>query len=463
MNAFYRYAFFITVFSGLMTSCISSSSDENTTELIDITHTPVSFVTQMATSENIALSPFDFTCWPIKPFNEADTIKGSFIYAHFDSSDRSEVSSVFAWDISSLRSMEITLETSQLKSLIANGSISPDGKTVSVISGATLLLIDEDSVQSFPLQYNDISIEKYLSDGRIFLVSEDLKADRKDSFINNEGITDTYYIFDPVTGETTKHTVYLPNFEMGRRESISIKYSPDLRYVLYRSKHDVDESGYFVDQFTLLDLEQKEILWVGPSLGTDLVNIGVPGWRPNTNDLTALYFISNTDNTNYYSISLDGKVSLLTNFDEIFSSLSSVSMAVWAPSPNWSPNGRYLISKGQTKDDYIALGHGTYLYIWDSQDNVGYKPCLPDERKNILPTPLIWSFDESYVVVSLVFAPSPTPTNVPSPGYVEERYFLDLINKVIYEFPDKDSRGEFFTRYGSGENVFLGWVDWAIP
>lgn len=338
--------------------------------------------------------------------------------------------------------------------------VSPNGEVIAALSDKNIILISRDGAKYFPLPNSNVFIKDYLKDGRILLVDV---QNRKDSYKENVGLTDIYYIFNPLTGETTKNSIFLPDLDTGRNGySFTIQYSSDMKYVLYRSKHAVKESKYYVDKFTLYDLIRNKAIWVGPLREANLINSPdtVLGWQPNTNNLTALYSYMDTDTQNYFSISLDGKISPLTNFDGLIF-LGNITNPIpsewsgWAESPNWSPNGRYLIFKGLQKEDKPSFGYGTFMYIWDNQEKIGYKPCLPDEREETSPTRTQWSFDGSYAIMNLTFGGA-------GQYAYGKSYLLDLGNKIIYEMPDDSQKG-FESAYRDGYNALLGWVNWESP
>ena len=187
-----------------------------------------------------------------------NNIKGSFVYVHYASPTRTEVIGLFTWDVSSFHTTAIEAGQTS-KENEQSYAVSPDGKIIADLFNKQLALISRDRIQSSGLPTDNLAIETFLADGRIRLASADLHWERKANYKEDTGLTDTYYIFDPTTGQTTKNTVFLPNFETGKRESFTVQYSPDMKYILYRSKHDVDKSGYYVDKFTLFDLEKNEM------------------------------------------------------------------------------------------------------------------------------------------------------------------------------------------------------------
>jgi len=444
--------------AGLNDSCsaVTPEGTAPTMPSIDVSTATNSLATPPHVT-SAAISHFDSSCWPLKTLEESNAIQGSFIFANYPGRSIHESNGIFVWDISSFRSVEL-IGASGLK--LREGSyISPGGNFIANLSDKNLTLVSRDGIQLYSLPKEGELIRAYLADGRILFVN---KQNRRSNYREGVGLTETYYILDPATGETTKHVVFLPNFQIGSHEVFIIQYSPDMKYVLYRSTSGEDDI-----KFTLYDLEKNRVIWVGPSRDANLVNSAwsVPGWQADSSALTALYLNLNTDQVNYYSISLDGDVSPLTNFNGVSLYNTTQPNPSWwsgyAEPPNWSPDGRYLVSSGVQNGDNLL--DGTFMFVWDNHEKTGYKPCLPNERQRIFPHLIAWSYDGFYFMVTLTFMPSPSSTDIVLPGYISKSYILDLANKVIYEIPDENNRGEFATLYKGGVNEFLGWVNWEIP
>lgn len=208
-------------------------------------------------------------------------------------------------------------------------------------------------------------------------------------------------------------------------------------------------------QYALYDIEKEEVVMVIPPQNSNLgVTGGDPHWMPNADVITAQFHDENTDLSNYYFISLDGKVTAVTNLPDDVDLTSSM---LWNPSQNWSPNKRYLVSAD------INLSE----YIWDNQTETLYKPCLPNETQSMVQPQPLWSFDGNYFISTLVFPSSAPPTVTSSEAIVQQqivkKYILDLANRVIYKLPEDVNNGEFTSLYKGGKNDFLGWVNWETP
>jgi hypothetical protein len=439
--------------AGLGSSCKSATTESATPALpINVPTTIIPSIT-LPPATSSAMSRLDLSCWPVKPLQEGNNIKGSLIYANY-AIHTVETNHIFVWDVSSFHSKALKFDSKLIDDNVS--LISSDGEFIAVSSGKSLKLISSGDERSFPLPNEHVVLRDYLPDGRILLVD---MQNRFDNYREGAaGFTDTYYILSPPTGEIIKRSVFLPNLASNWKGILVIQYSPDMKYVLYRSASDEHNI-----KFTLYDLAKNEIVWIGPLRDPSLRNDSytIPAWRPDSRSLTNMYY--NENGKNYYSISLDGEVSPITSFgiDFFESTFSSNSWwSVYAVFPNWSPNGRYLVSSG-------FQDHGSSsMNIWDDKEKVGYKPCLPDEEHSTTDVyHTYWSFvDSSHFMVHLSFAP-PTPTtpDAPQPWKIFKTYILDLDNKIIYELPEESKRGEFSTLYQEGNNLLLGWVNWEIP
>jgi hypothetical protein len=454
MKTWIRILLIIIMVAGLNGSACSTTTPKVTATSLPSLMVPTTTSSPVAQSSFTSTAEFRFnpSCWLMKPLQEGNDIKGSFIYAYRATPEDNRV---FAWDVSSLH--EITLKVDPRLNIFEESYVSSDGSYIAKKSGKNLTLISRNDVQSFLLPNENVLIDStHTLGGRILLV--DLKS-RDDNYREGVGLTDIYYILDPASSEITKHSVFLPNLEQELHHVWVIQYSPDMKYVLYKSMSKQQEAGV---QFTLYDLEKNEVVWVGPSREFNLKNMAwtVPAWRPDSSALTNIYFSENE--SNYYSISLDGKVSQLTSFDGawLYTTQSNLSWSGYREFPNWSPDGRYLVLSGTLKGEKDH-GMGSSLYIWDNQEKVVYKPCLLEEDKRFLdPYFPHWSFDSSHFIVTLTFA---SEMSAPQPGKTPKSYILDLARKTIYELPNDNHMGEFISWEKKDFNEFLGWVNWEIP
>ena len=397
----------------------------------DTTMTPVPSSSPQATSS----SSF---CWPV--IQSTTAIKGSFIYR-----DRKN-NLVFAWSLGSFHTQPIVNLPEDVISSF-NYGISPDGGTIAILSsGNRIYFISQNQTKSFQLPNNSYGDMQYLSTGKILV-----PISGTNNYQVGQGLMDKYVIFDPVTAEIKPFSVFLPNFLLGPDNLFSIQYSSDMHYVVYLTNYN-----NYIPQFTLFDVLQNRIMWKGPETPRNMIAdpARMPIWKPDTNELTYSFITGSENYGNYYSISLDGKLTQLTQFQQ--TQMMGLSMGRLA-NPAWSPNGRYLVFKA---------AQGTTgpirLYIWDDQKKVAYMPCLPDEDQVDVGYLGYWSFDGSHFLITLGY---PNISN-PEQGPLFTRYntiILDVADKIIFELPDIDHRGEYTSLYGNGQNEFLGWVNWSLP
>ncbi len=441
--------------AGLNGSC-SAATPESTASERPPTSVPsaISTSTHPSTTNTVEFR-FNSSCWPVIPLQEGNDIKGSLVCANF-APHSTETNHIFLWDVSSFHGKAITTK-SKIESSFGDTRISSDGKFIAKIFRNTLMLLSFKEERSFPLQNEYVASENYLPDGHILLIDYQNRNLHDHRYERTGGFTDIYYLLDPATGEVTKHSIFLPHTGSNAHGNVVVKYSPNMKYVLYRSESDEADI-----KFTLYDLDKDKVVWVGPSRDTNLKNYSdtIPAWLPDSSALITQYFNGTSDN--YYSISLDGKVSPITNFENIsllptFSWTSSWSYH--ATFPNQSPNGRYLVSSGLQSYGNPAI------YIWDNKEKEGYLPCLPDEgRSASAPYFTNWSYgtDGSYFLMYLSFA-TPTPINPDDsfPMQFFKGYILDLDHRIIYEMPEESNINKL-TNTG-GNNEFLGWVNWEIP
>ncbi|MBI3173881.1 MAG: hypothetical protein HYZ25_09190 [Chloroflexi bacterium] len=451
MKIWKQLLIFLTVLAGLCSSCSNSQpqSISQTATIFPVASTPTN-------TPNTPIAREDFSCWPVKPLLEGNNIKGSLLYANFPyAPGNQQANGLFVWEINKFQNTSINFSPYLLKT----GEIyqSPDGKLATLISENNLLIISQESTQSFPLPIENLKIETYLPDGHILLVQPHHQINY---YQEDKGFKNIYYIFDPATGRTTRNEVFLP--KLAPSEDIwFLQYSSDMKYALYGSLSSGTDSA-----FTLYDLQKGKIIWIGPRHNSSLINIAIPTWQPDSSMLTTIYN-DETGTRNYYSISLEGIVSPMHIFNsaELYEATRSNKWKSFdaAESPNWSPNGKYLASEGYAKDSYREL---STLYIWDEQKETLYKPCLPEETKRITVLHnIIWSFDGLYALVEMTFLRSATPVEVVpgllSPDYISKRYILDLVNRIIYEVPEDQNDNIFLSK--EGHNEFLCWVNWEIP
>jgi hypothetical protein len=431
---------------------------------------PVTVTVTLAPTKT-PVSQIDSSCWPIKPLQEGNNIKGSFVFIHyapFVEGVGRKIDSFFAWDLSSFKSEELNLDIAAIEKSIGEHRLA--STVVGSTSGDKSIMVTENDIIFISRKSAEfISLTKAESTDTNHLPSH-LPAEGwflintfGDYKYGDSGIEDTYYILDSNTKEISKHKLFLPNFEKWNQwQGLGIYFSPNMKYVLYRSTHIIRDKIYGEDQFTLYDIENNKVVWVIPPKDSDLVLVGGdPHWIPNTNLLTAEFGDRNTDKSNYYLITINGKISPLNDLDRTPG--KSIGAAQSGSTSDWSPNGRYLVSSFPP------------THLWDSQAQTWYKPCLPSEDKSetgLIYQP-IWSPDNSFFVAKLWFPFLPTPTPPGGRSGPNKMFVLDVVNKVIYEMPESIKpyydmaesaiQEEFPTLYKNGSNAFLGWMNWEIP
>jgi hypothetical protein len=420
--------------------------------------TNASYVTVTPVIANTPIFQMDFSCWPIKLLQEGNDIKGSFVYAHhpeLKSLSLDKANGFFAWDLSSFHSEKLNINKEMH---IEDSKVSFNGDTVAIVADNNLVFMSRSSVHSFPLPEEGVLKDLGLAiknnyiplNGKVVIGKFGNYRETENDYKEGVGFTDTFDVFDPEINEITTHKVFLLDLYMDWHMVPSIYYSPSIKYVLYMTtptKHS--------RQYALYDIEKEEVVMVIPPQNSNLgVTGGDPHWMPNADVITAQFHDENTDLSNYYFISLDGKVTAVTNLPDDVDLTSSM---LWNPSQNWSPNKRYLVSAD------INLSE----YIWDNQTETLYKPCLPNETQSMVQPQPLWSFDGNYFISTLVFPSSAPPTVTSSEAIVQQqivkKYILDLANRVIYKLPEDVNNGEFTSLYKGGKNDFLGWVNWETP
>jgi hypothetical protein len=296
----------------------------------------------------------------------------------------------------------------------------------------------------------------YLFDGQILAApNDDLTTYNEESEIYQKGVgyTATYYLFDSKTEKVTKHTVFLPRFTYFRRGGASwahISYSPDGRYVLYRSELP-DE--YEKDGFSLLDLQTNQIKWTVPQsnkeLGMSELEPFMPIWKPDASSLT--YIWQPIGPQYFYNISLDGTITRFPRFD--FSSRGYILYSQL----QWSSDLRYMAFQVEKPNH----PNKPEFYVWDDITKTLLSPCLPVDG---LSSGYFfdWSADGKYVALSLGYPD--TPTSSGNSTYRKRNMILDIPNKVIYELPDAKAMHDYLKLSG---DVFpysiRDWLNWEVP
>lgn len=465
----WKHALLILVALAAVTNSCSTVTLEKSTPVLSSTPSAtISPVTAIPVTTKTPVSQINSSCWTVKSLQEGSNIKGSFIFIHYSPFVEGigrKMDSFFAWDLSSFKSEKLNLNMTAIKKSIGKQAFSIVGSTnddrLIMMTENDLVFMSRNSTEILPLPEKESTdathLPSHLPAEGWFLINRFGSYEYGDPWI-----TDTYYIFNSNTREISKHKLVLPHFYKGYWwQGLGIYFSPNMKYVLYRSSPLIRDN-YAEDQFTLYDIVNDRVVWVMPPKDSNLLLVGGdPHWIPNTNVISAEFRDRNTDNNNYYLVSINGTISPLNDLDH--SPGNSWGAAHSGSASDWSPNGRYLVSAYPP------------TYIWDNQAKIWHKPCLPDEDKSetgLIYQP-IWSPDNSFFVAQLWFPFLPTPTPPGGRAGPNKMFVLDMANKVIYEMPESIKpyydmaestiQEEFPTLYKNGSNAFLGWVNWEIP
>ncbi len=388
----------------------------------------------------------DLSCWPVLPLKQGGDIRGSLLIGS------SKPPHVFAWDVSSF-GVKTPDKSEQADWMLSRPIVSPDGKVAAAIAynEDELVLFSSNESKVFTLPRGDYrGVLKFAADGSVVILGY-----RPDfwpgNYVNGSGLTIPYYIFDPAADHLTAYSVFLPGFTLGSQGTYPFAFSPDMHYIVYKNTLRDDGS----DRYTLLDLKTDKIVWVEPSTPPGLYAAdSFPAWKPSADILTyVLWSDWHNGDGNYYSVSLDGAVTQLTQFNQATPrNLDRGGL----PRPSWSPNGRYMAFR-------LVQSGRSALYIWDDQEKVAYKPCLPDENEASDDYSVSWSFDSNHLLLRLAYG-NPISTGTPTDALLIVRstdVILGMSTKTILELPDENKRGEYSSYDGTKQP--LGWVNWEIP
>jgi hypothetical protein len=399
----------------------------------------------------------DLSCWQTKPLQAGSDIKGSLVldYSH---------AGYFYWDVSSFHGKNLINDVNLGLNISPppNGSFMPVDMPIDELNDHRMVLMYPDKqpvTLDIPMSENYYGLT-YLSNGEIHLGRAAAWAgdpiDNK-NYRQGVGYTVVYYIYDPKTGRLESHSVLLPNFEFlysGGVHQAYIAYSPDGRYVVYRSSLPGQEEKR---GFSLLDLQSNQIKWTVPEEANKVTGIGeslnrMPVWKPDASSLT---YIWNSDNEskdqNYYNISLDGTITQLTRFEDILPH-----GYILYSQPEWSPDMRYLALQVQEPDH----PREPELFIWDDVNKTLLNPCLPVSGIDPIHW-YSWSFDSKHIALGLNSLPTPVP---PEQTHSSLNFILDIPNKVVYELPNAKDMRKYLNLSGDDYPYSVNyWLNWEIP
>ncbi|MBI3175178.1 MAG: hypothetical protein HYZ25_15735 [Chloroflexi bacterium] len=442
-----RKTWIVLVFILFFSACSSQTPNEESTKqtVEPVTKTSVPQITPTTPF----VFDFDSSCWPIRPLQPGNNIPGSLLMGR-------DPSGGYYWDISTFQAKELS-NNNWMDPIVAFGGEFLISLSNEAGNFTRLTLTGSDRVITVDLPRDNYRISN-LSKGRILLASQSNRSYESNNYQSGVGFTDVYYIFDPATNALTFHSIFLPNIAPWREESFFIFYSPDGRYVLYRSQMPEPPSEF---GYALMDILSKEILWTLPDIRTLTLAVGnadVPNWKPDSQSLL-YYYVSGKGKTdqNLYEISLDGTRTQFTRLESVLKQGYRIGSDV-----EWAPNMEYVAFHIESPSE------DPQLYIWDDHTKTLLKPCLPlmnvANLKDVI-SPTFgwgWSFDGNYLLITLSYQGTPTPDGILS--YTHRRLILDLPNKIIWEMPDDHTMQAYLkTSDKSCSYGPFGWINWEIP
>jgi hypothetical protein len=396
----------------------------------------------------------DLSCWQAKPLQAGNDIKGSLTLYVMNPNDGSLD---YDWDISSFHAIPIeehpALDWLDLPP--GRNFVPTYTREKYVVKNVALKFPDK---QPITLNIPQGSyLLTYLLNGQILVApNPNLTTynDKSEIYQKGIGYTATYYLFGPKTEKVTKHTVFLPRFTYLHRGGASwanIAYSPDGRYVLYRSELP-DE--YEKDGFSLLDLQTNQIKWTVPEsnreMGMGDFRLLMPIWKSDASSLTYIWEDIRHGAQYFYNISLDGAIMRFPRFD--FSSRGYI-----LSSPQWSPDLRYMAFKVEKPNH----PNEPEFYVWDDITKTLLSPCLPVDGLTS-GYYFDWSPDGKYITLSLIYPDTSTPSG--NPTFRTRNMILDIPNKVIYELPDSKTMYDYLKLSGDVFPYFARyWLNWEVP
>ena len=315
-----------------------------------------------------------------------------------------------------------------------SGSASPDGTIYASMDIAedTLHIITTSKESTYPIPENSFFYDGFVSNSQLVLgVSRAIRQ----SYIKGVGATDQYYLLNLETGELTHRSVFLPFFEDDlRNHNLYIEYSPDLKYAIYSA--DDGEGNFSI----LYDIQNETIVWRG-RVFWGFPDGQPPVWKPDSSAVIAIFNDDGASHSeNFYEISVDGRVSKLTDLRQVLASYGSLTMI-------WSPAGRYLLFMTETPETPKLSSASGSVYILDTHTHHVLNPCIAI-RYGEWP---IWSPDSRYLAII--------------PSDMTQIVIVDIENEkkfVVYKQPGID----FVDPYAKPDQSIVqlfGWLSWELP
>lgn len=410
--------FLIILFGLIVSGCMSAETEiliinTQVIESTDIYNSP--------TLEPIITTTWaNNSCWKTEPIENRIDFAGSLLY----------------YDPVLKQSIILDLKSFETKQTI-RGSV--------VSSGGNLLAsYDHDAKELYVV--SQTQEKKYITPDNLFFYGDDFSDDGiklnvgyslRDTYQEDLGVVDKYYVFSPETENFEPHSIFLPYFYLNSyNKYFYISYSPDLRYVIYPADYP-KRYGKNI----LFDTLEGKIIWYGAG-NWGFPSYDPPIWKPDGSAVTVIDH--ETSFLNFYNIFIDGQYLQITNFEKVFDSPIVLSYMAW------SPDSRYLaFTAGSDTTIQNRKTKGRPILIFDTQSNQLINPCIS--------LPSISAYEIKWSPNSKHFAIIPY-------GWVQI-VVADLETQKNYEVY-KHPEFEYMDPYEKADQSILGlsgWLSWEIP
>ena len=289
---------------------------------------------------------------------------------------------------------------------------------------------------------------KFLDDGRIYIGRGRFEYRLKEVSAKNVDYKDRFYLLDPETGIVTYKSVYLPYLQFFRGQFIPLQYSSDMKYVVYLTY--LEDPAY---RIRVMEVESGELV-------LDKIEIGnlkkdpnmVPGWIPGTHDLSIIFW-EDGDNkkTNYYRIDINGRLTKLTEFENVNLSTPGISFMLF---PLWSVDGQFVVFSVNT-----SLGEGSVPYFHNTKSRIANRVCFPNDE--LKPNRYICVTNNSlYLSASTTQMECLEHCNNEGAviNYTFAKYIIEAASKAMVEFPVSAIEEAMMKETGSSEYYTFGMV-----